>query len=289
MRWTDLRPGEWSRHGRVAPGRGFYQAGLFIRAAWSLVVIVFASCSFLMSTGLRGVGQTSPSQSPTAPRITIPTGSAAQQSSIPPASQPITPQLRFLVVLDPAHGGSDTGAILSSGEPEKNYTLALAVRLHVLLNARGIPSMLTRDADATVNNAARAETANRAHASACILLHATSTANGVHLFTSSLPTVRQADPRRLFLPWQTAQASYGTQSLRLESDINASLTRQHIPVLLDKTSLAPLDTMACPALAIEVAPLNATTPVSNSAYQEQIAESLASALVDWRSDWRLQP
>ncbi len=289
MRWTDLRPGERSRQRPVEEWRGFCKADLFARAASSLVFVVLASCSFSMSTGLQGVGQASPSQSPTAPPVAVPSGSAAPQSSIPLPAQPIAPKLRFVVILDPAHGGSDSGAILSSGDPEKNYTLALAIRLHVLLNARGIPSILTRDADTTIDNTARAETADRAHAAACILLHATSTGNGVHLFTSSLPTVRAANPRRLFLPWPTAQASYGTQSLRLESDINASLTRQHIPVLLDKTSLAPLDSMACPALAVEVAPLNATMPVGNSAYQEQVAESLASALVDWRSDWGLQP
>ena len=213
------------------------------------------------------------------------------QAPIPPPAQPRVPELRFVVVVDPAHGGGDNGALLAAGNPEKNYTLELAVRLHVLLNARGIHSILTRDNDATLDNNARATIANHTHGAACVLLHATSTGNGVHLFTSSLPVATQQiprDPRRAFLPWGTAQASYGTESLRLESDINGALTSQHMPVLLDRTSLAPLDSLACPAVAIEIAPLDANTPVSDAVYQQKIARALAAALIAWQSDWRLQ-
>ena len=211
------------------------------------------------------------------------------QQSIPAAVQPRPPELRFVVLLDPAHGGTDNGATLGTAGAEKNYALALAVRLRALLNAHGIHSIVTREGDVTLNDTARAEVANRAHAAACILLHASQSGNGVHLFTSSLPTAAQPDPRRTFLPWQTAQASYGTQSLRLESDVDAALTSQHIPVLLDKTSLMPLDSMACPAVTIEVAPLDANTPLTDAGYQQKIVESLDTALIAWHSDWRLQP
>ena len=207
----------------------------------------------------------------------------------PPVPRP--PELRFLVVIDPAHGGLDTGAMLGT-TPEKTYTLALAVRLRVLLNADAIRSDLMRASDVPVDDTARAVAANRAHPAACILLHATGTGNGVHLFTSSLPAAGKQisqDTRRTFLPWQTAQASYTTESLRLESDINAALARQHVPVLLDRTSLMPLDSLACPAVVVEVAPPDANTPLTDAAYQEKIAQALDAAIVSWRSDWRLQP
>lgn len=221
-----------------------------------------------------------------------PAASAAQTK---PANLPVparsTPARSFLVVLDPAHGGSNNGAMLADGTPEKNYTLDLAVRLHVLLNARGISSILTRDTDATIDDDTRAETANRAQAAACVLLHATSTGSGVHLFTSSLPAPQStsSDPRRAFLPWQTAQTRYVTRSLHLESDLNATLAAGHVPVLLDKTSLAPLDRLACPAVAVEVAPLDANTPVTDAAYRQRIAQALAAALAAWRDGWRTRP
>ncbi len=261
-----------------------------LRGRFPCLVLAFALC--FLSAGQAQQTTTQPAL-PQPPSTPLPQPPAPPQTKppIPPAAPWHAPELRFVVVLDPAHGGADNGARLAGGTPEKIYTLALAVRLHVLLNAHGIRSTLTRDGDITVDNNARAATANRAHAAACVLLHATSTGNGVHLFTSSLPPVQSAtqNPRRAFLPWQTAQASFGTESLRLESDVNAALTSQHVSALLDKTSLAPLDNLACPAVAVEIAPLDANTPVSDNAYQEKIAQALANALAAWRSDWRLQP
>lgn len=177
--------------------------------------------------------------------------------------------------------------MLTSSRTEKDYTLALAVRLHVLLNARGIPSILTRDTDIAMTSAARAEAANRAHAAACIVLHATASGDGVHLFTSSLPPIEVAHPRQAFLPWSTAQASFITPSLRLESEINTALGERRIPALLERTSLTTLDSMACPAVAVEVAPLNAETPVATLSYQEKVAETLVKAIAAWRNDGRL--
>lgn len=264
------------------------------RRAWTLALLVLGLVGQPAPAGSQQTSAQSTSPQPAFPAAAQPPSPQLPSSppSIPAAIPPRPPELRFVVVLDAAHGGSDAGAILGIAGPEKNYTEALAVRLHALLGARGVRSIFTRDGDVTLDNDARAIVANRAHASACILLHATPTGNGVHLFTSSLPAPAQPAPqdlRRAFLPWQTAQASFATQSLRLESDINAALTALHVPVLLGRTSLMPLDSMACPAVAIEIAPLNAETPLGDPKYQQKITEALTSALLAWRSDWRSQP
>lgn len=279
MRWISNRPAapikRLTRRLHEAVRVGFAE-GL----QWVGVWIVWCCCAGAM------YAQTSPAQAAA--------NSPSATSQIPPANIPAATQarpteLRFLVLLDPAHGGTDTGAMLDPATPEKTYTLALAERLRTALSARGIRTILTRTSDVTLDNDARATTANHAHASACVSLHATSTGNGVHLFTSSLPAVTEADPRRAFLPWQTAQAAYETSSLRLESDVDAALTQQHIPVLIARTSILPLDSMACPAIDIEVAPLDANTPLSDPGYQQKILSALDAALVAWRSDWRQQP
>jgi N-acetylmuramoyl-L-alanine amidase len=271
------------------------------RDSWSsswLLTGIFCVCSFSTASAQQPTAQ--PGARPAAvPSATMPAPpppsisslpqTTTAPSGVPAAAQPRPPELRFTVLLDPAHGGADTGAMLDAATTEKSYTLALATRLHGMLYARGIRSILTRDSDVALDNGARATVANRSQASACILLHATATGNGVHLFTSSLPTVTEADARRAFLPWQTAQAAYETASLRLESDVDGELTRQHIPVLLARTSLMPLDSMACPAVAVEIAPFDANTPLADPAYQQKIVDALAAALAAWRSDWRLQP
>jgi N-acetylmuramoyl-L-alanine amidase len=222
----------------------------------------------------------------------------AAQSLQPPTSAPAMPPApmaphaapRFAVLLDAAHGGSDTGARLTATFLEKDLTLDLSNRLRSMLNARGMPVITTRLSDAMLPPSSRAEIANRTPFAACILIHATATGSGVHLYTSSLAPSAPVK----FLPWQTAQSAYVTQSLKLSSDIDSALAHAEIPVTLGRTSLQPMDSFACPAVAVEIAPLQAggstkARPVSDESYQREILEALAAAIDQWRNDWGQQP
>jgi N-acetylmuramoyl-L-alanine amidase len=204
-----------------------------------------------------------------------------------PAPPPAPVQAAFVVVLDAAHGGADTGAHLGNRIEEKDVTLALASRLRSELQARGIAVVITRNSDTLMPPVARAEAANRAQAAACLAIHATATGSGAHLYTSSLAPASITRP----LPWQTAQAAYVTQSLKLESEINAALAHAQIPLTMGRASVQPMDSLACPAVAVEVAPLvggNVTSPrsLSDAGYQKSIVDALAAAMVAWQSDWK---
>jgi N-acetylmuramoyl-L-alanine amidase len=192
-----------------------------------------------------------------------------------------------VVVLDAAHGGTDTGAHLGSHLEEKDVTLEVATRLRSELQARGIAVVVTRSGDTLIPPIARAETANRARATACVVIHATATGSGAHLYTSSLAPGPKTQP----LPWQTAQSAYVTQSLKLESEIDSALAHAQIPLTLGRASVQPMDSLACPAVAVEVAPLvggHVTNPrdLSDASYQKSIVDALAAAIVSWQSDWK---
>src|SRR5271166_5088290 len=75
---------------------------------------------------------------------------------------PSAPQARFVVVLDAAHGGDETGGRMANGQFEKTFTLALTARLRSLLAARAIQVVTTRESDAAVEPDKRAEIANHA-------------------------------------------------------------------------------------------------------------------------------
>lgn len=76
------------------------------------------------------------------------------------------------IVLDPGHGGHDTGAIGPSGLMEKDVTLDLAVRLRKLLQDRlGVRVLMTRSGDVFVPLPERSAIANRAKADFMISLH----------------------------------------------------------------------------------------------------------------------
>jgi len=207
-----------------------------------------------------------------------------------PSAQRAQVQPQYVVVLDAAHGNGDVGAQFSDKRLEKDLTLGFSIRLRQALASHEIQVITTRDADVQVPMVTRAETANHAMAAACITLHATATGSGVHLFTSSLAPTAYTK----FLPWQTAQSPYVTQSLRLSSEISSALGRMAVPVTLGRTSLQPMDSFACPAVAVEISPLaggNTTNPIplTDVGYQNKIIDALTAALTQWKNDWRQQP
>jgi N-acetylmuramoyl-L-alanine amidase len=215
----------------------------------------------------------------------IAAGLAGLSAAAQAPSAPASPQARFVVVLDAAHGGDDTGGRLASNQIEKTFTLALSVRLRSLLGARGIQVVTTRESDATVEPDKRAEIANHARAEACLSLHASVSGSGVHLFTSSLAP---AQPAR-FAAWKTVQAAWVTRSLTLAGVLNSALLHAGMSVTLGRTSLSAIDSMACPAVAVEIAPERSagqqtTAGLDDADYQARVAVALAAALVEWRAE-----
>jgi N-acetylmuramoyl-L-alanine amidase len=74
------------------------------------------------------------------------------------------------VVLDPGHGGRDSGA-MCGGVMEKDLTLDVARRVDRLLGADGIATLMTRVGDAYVSLADRAAFANRVRDSIFVSIH----------------------------------------------------------------------------------------------------------------------
>ena len=75
------------------------------------------------------------------------------------------------VVLDPGHGGSETGAVGANGLAEKHLNLAVAQLARAELEARGYSTVLTRDADIRMPTVARAEIALALSAKAFVSIH----------------------------------------------------------------------------------------------------------------------
>lgn len=192
---------------------------------------------------------------------------------------------RTVVLLDPAHGGPNPGAHLPNNILEKDVTLAFAARLRATLTAANFAIIATRDTDpaAAFSPDQRAGIANHARPAACLVLHATDSGAGVHLVTSALPATA-GQPHTI--PWDTAQSAAIYQSLALANDLAAALDTAKIPALSTQATLRPLDNLTCPAVAIELAPLDGPgsshTAVTDPTYQQRIAQAVASALATWR-------
>ena len=196
-------------------------------------------------------------------------------------------------MLDAAHGGAETGTTLSPNLLEKDWVLHIAVRLRSALGARGMRVVTTRENDGNPPPELRAAKANGAKAGACVVLHATASGSGAHLYTSSLNAVRVAEPAA----WTAAQSPYVTQSLELASELRNALASAGIPFTVGRVRLPSLDSVQCPAVAVEIAPLhraergkrNAEAPVDDPGYEQRVLDALVGALVQWRAEHEKTP
>lgn len=203
---------------------------------------------------------------------------------------------RQVIVIDPAHGGTDGGAQIDDHLEEKDVTLAVAGRLRSLLAARGFTVVSTRQGEpgGVLTTDQRAETANRVHAVACLVIHASASGNGVYIGASAISSPLAAVPQSASVtrvsngavPWDRAQEAYISQSLGLANQVGTALARAKVPLAMGRVAMRPLDNLMCPAISIEIATLHSgsdATPVSDEDYQQRVAEAIAGALVLWKN------
>ena len=95
---------------------------------------------------------------------------ASMQTATAPGKPLAKPEATFVVVLDPGHGGQDSGAVCGT-MLEKDLTLEVALRAELLLRAAGLKTVLTRDSDRYVSLAERASLGNREDNSLFISIH----------------------------------------------------------------------------------------------------------------------
>ena len=262
-----------------------------MRAASRFVICLLASAGLLIA--LRPVEVRGQAQPPTQPGAKAPAQPA-------PQPQPHPGPQRAVIVIDPAHGGTDPGVDLGNKIAEKDVTLALASKLRTALAAQGFTIVLTRDADAAtpITSDQRAQTANHSHALACISLHATRSGSGVHIYTSALqPASGNSgdDGTDSGMPtrWQDLQERFVTQSTQLAGDLRSAFTSGSLPADVRTATVPPIDNLACPAVAIEFAPIqNVSTSAKaadDSSYQTAAVNAVTAASVKWRADTAPQP
>jgi N-acetylmuramoyl-L-alanine amidase len=89
----------------------------------------------------------------------------------PPGVQTGGPRTVARVVIDPGHGGSDSGARGPDGLEEKEVTLDIGLRVTRILEAQGIQVLLTRAEDAFVSLEERTARANAFGADIFVSIH----------------------------------------------------------------------------------------------------------------------
>jgi len=228
----------------------------------------------------RGAAQDpAPPQAPEAPQIVPST--PPQRPAPAPASPP-----PLLVILDPAHGGSDSGAHTGEeGAVEKDLVLTIAQGMRRELERQGVRVVLTRQGDATVSIDERAALANSLGGGFFVSLHVGSKgdANTAEAYSFGTP-VGGAPPARAprppgltLVPWDEAQAPYMLPSRRLAEILQVELA-QRLRGSGDTPQFArlrQLRVVAHPAVAIELSYVGE----ENVSALEKTAAPLAAALL----------
>lgn len=125
----------------------------------------------------------------------------------PAAARSTAPALRgaaerkYVIVIDPGHGGADPGAVADNGVLEKNITLAVALELRRQLEETGrYRVVMTRERDVQIRLRDRLELARKVQADLFISLHADKIARtdvrGASIYTLSR-TASDAETARL--------------------------------------------------------------------------------------------
>lgn len=117
-----------------------------------------------------------PQQETSAASTSAAVKSRQENTSTSAVTQAETLGRSYTVCIDPAFGGSNSGAS-ANGLTEKNVTLAVALKLKSELEQRGIKVVLTRDSDKTVANEARVSVCDKSQSDLLVSLRLNSAQN----------------------------------------------------------------------------------------------------------------
>ncbi len=185
-------------------------------------------------------------------------------------------------MIDPAHGGTESGAVLNPTILEKDVTLALARRLRIDLGARGYVAELVRDSDVNISTDDRAAKVNAAHPALYVCLHATSEPDEIGIYTAML--AENEETNGPFIDWKTAQFSFLAASRAAQQEIAEAMQKGAMPVRSLSAPLRPLGNVTNPAVAVELAPTKAdVSQLSAADFQQNISTALGNGIAQFLS------
>ena len=185
-------------------------------------------------------------------------------------------------MIDPAHGGSEPGAVLNPVILEKDVTLAFARHLRQDLTSHGIFTELVRDADVSLSTDDRAAKVNAVRPTLYLCLHASSQSNGMKIFSAMLPAA--GDEHGPFIDWETAQSGALASSRVAQQQIVTSIQSSGASARPFIAPLRPLNNVATAAIAVEIAPTGVdVSQLISPDYQQTISTTLANAIARYIS------
>ena len=207
-------------------------------------------------------------------------------------SRVLVRQALGLVVLDPGHGGEDSGATGVGGVVEKYMTLDIARRVARKLRASGVSVQLTRDDDQALTLDERSNRARRWQGSLFVSIHLNSTSDravsGAESYSLTAPGAPStAAPETHATEGATYTGNrYDAASLLLARFVQEGLLYcgQMSDRGVKKARFAVLKSAPCPAALAECGFLSnrqEERKILQKAYRDALAEGLARGILTY--------
>jgi N-acetylmuramoyl-L-alanine amidase len=196
-----------------------------------------------------------------------------------------------LVVLDPGHGGQDSGATCG-GVMEKDLTLDVARRVDQLLQAQGIATLMTRTGDSYVSLANRAALANRTPDCIFVSIHFNEAKKPASSGVETYYAEHQVSSKEPLIPWlpflrRTALEAPNPGSESLAGFIQQSLVArtQEADRGTKTEQFFVIANVRHPAVLVEGGFLTNkedVTKLENADYRQQIAAAITEGILRYR-------
>ena len=206
-------------------------------------------------------------------------------------TQPTTQKSFAVVVLDPGHGGQDSGAMIG-GLMEKDLALDVARRVDRLLDSQGVATLMTRLGDTYVSLADRAAFGNRVRDSIFVSIHFNEDNKPVATGVETYYAAHQLASGSLLASWLPFLSRPPSDSPKSESQSLASFIQE---ALVARTRSVDRGTQAkqffvianvtSPAVLVEGGFLTNQEDVSKLAsedYRDQLAAAVADGILRYR-------
>jgi N-acetylmuramoyl-L-alanine amidase len=230
-------------------------------------------------------------QNQVAPTPQVPT----EQNSNSPAATP-APALHPgpMIVIDPAHGGTDNGAQGPNGTVEKDLVLRLARQILLEFERQGFRVVMTRNDDANPSYEDRAALANAYRDAVFISVHISSTGkvgtaraySYQYADSLSAPATAgaSATPKSLVI-WAEAQRPYLGASHRLADLVQMELAQRFSGSAASSTPFAirELRSVSAPAIGVELSSISVPDPNMLAAMGAPLATALVRGVQTLRT------
>lgn len=181
-----------------------------------------------------------------------------------------------VVVLDPAHGGTDPGARGVGGVRESDIVLDLATQVRRGLESQGFQVVQTRSGNDNPSFDDRSALANAQTGAIFLTLHISSTGLTGTVKVYTMPDMQLPASGGL-VRWDQAQAAYLSLSRKLGDAIQGEMSQKFkgSPANVQTAFVRQLRTTAAPAVAVEIS--NVTIP--DKAEMDRVLAGASEAIV----------